>query len=101
MMYVYLVTMTCSLFVIANISTTAGEEIEYMISNSESRIVKRGVMEQSEVTPVRQKRNANYRYGFSNEEIRRIVNAHNTGRQNVIPTATNMVPLVGTITVTS
>ena len=94
MLSVCLTTMTCSLFVMMAVSPSAGEKIQYMISNSESRIMKRGVLEQPEVTPIRKKRNANYRYGFSNEEITRIVDAHNTGRQNVNPTATNMVPLV-------
>ena len=73
---------------------TMGEKVEYLISNSESRAVKRGVMEVPVVNSVREKRNADYRYGFSNDEIIRIVEAHNDARTNVIPTATDMVPVV-------
>ena len=81
-------------FMLIDITPTMGEKVEYLISNSESRAVKRGVMEVPVVNSVREKRNADYRYGFSNDEIIRIVEAHNDARTNVGPTATDMVPVV-------
>ena len=78
------------------VQNTLGELEQYLISNSETGGRKTWA-EISEDPPRRQKRNAGYIFGVTNEEIQDIVITHNFLRNVSNPTAANMQQMVRTV----